>query len=55
MSPLRSSFLTPEERLANHKRGIKAAALVQRYGARFLSELYPHLNPIPYEAAAAME
>ncbi|HOB98963.1 MAG TPA: hypothetical protein PKM43_09490 [Verrucomicrobiota bacterium] len=49
------SELTPEERFANHKQGIKAAAVVQRYGIRLLPELYAHLNPMPYEAAAQME
>ena len=49
------SGLTPEERFANHKQGIKAAAVVQRYGLRLLPELYAHLNPMPYEAAAQME
>jgi hypothetical protein len=49
------SGLTPEERFANHKRGVKAAAVVQRYGVRLLPELYAHLNPMPYAAAAAME
>ena len=47
--------LTPEERFANHKRGVKAAAVVQRYGVRLLPELYAHLNPMPFEAAARME
>ena len=47
--------LTPEERFANHKRGIKAAAVVQRYGVRLLPELYADLNPMPFEAAAQME
>jgi hypothetical protein len=47
--------LTPEERFANHKAGIKDASLVKRYGIRLLSELYQHLNPMPYEAAATME
>ena len=47
--------LTPEERLANHKAGIKAASVVKRYGLRLLPELYTHLNPMPYEAAARME
>ena len=37
--------LTPEERFANHKAGIKAAAVVTRYGIRLLPELYTHLNP----------
>lgn len=47
--------LTPEERFANHKAGIKAAAIVTRYGIRLLPELYAHLNPMPFEAAAEME
>jgi predicted GIY-YIG superfamily endonuclease len=47
--------LTPEERFANHKSGIKAAAVVKRYGLRLLPELYEHLNPMPYEAATLME
>jgi hypothetical protein len=47
--------LTPEDRFANHKAGIKAASLVKRYGVHLLPELYEHLNPMPYEAAAQME
>jgi predicted GIY-YIG superfamily endonuclease len=47
--------LTPEERFANHKAGIKAASLVKRYGVRLLPELFEHLNPMPYEAAVQME
>ena len=47
--------LTPEERFANHKQGIKAAWAVTRYGIRLLPELYDHLNPMPYEAAVQME
>ncbi len=46
---------SPEERFANHKAGTKAASLVNRYGLRLLPELYEHLNPMPYEAAAQME
>ena len=49
------SGLTPDERFANHKNGIKAARLVKRYGVRLLPELYEHLNPMPFEAAARME
>ena len=49
------SGLTPEERFANHKAGIKAASVVTRFGIRLLPELYEHLNPMPYEAAAKME
>ena len=47
--------LSPEERFANHKAGIKDAALVKRYGIRLLPDLYAHLNPMPFEAAARME
>ena len=47
--------LSPERRLANHKKGVKAASLVKRYGIRLLPELYTHLNPMPCEAAAQME
>ena len=47
--------LTPEERFANHKAGIKDAWVVKRYGIRLLPELYAHLNPMPFEAAVQME
>lgn len=47
--------LDPKERFANHKTGIKAASVVKRYGIRLLPELYAHLNPMPFEAAAQME
>jgi hypothetical protein len=47
--------LTPEERFANHKLGIKCSSLVKQFGIRLLPELYKHLNPMPYEAAAQME
>lgn len=47
--------LTPQERFTNHKAGIKAASVVKRYGLRLLPELYRHLNPMPYDAAAEME
>jgi hypothetical protein len=49
------SGLSPEERFANHKAGIKDASVVKRYGIRLLPELYAHLNPMPYEATAQME
>jgi hypothetical protein len=47
--------LEPQTRFANHKTGIKAASVVKRYGVRLLPELYEHLNPMPFEAAAQME
>src|SRR6266704_1018902 len=36
--------LTPEERFANHKQGIKSSSLVRRFGIRLLPKLYEHLN-----------
>jgi hypothetical protein len=47
--------LTPPQRFANHKAGIKAARIVQRYGVRLLPELYEVFNPMPFDAAAQME
>jgi hypothetical protein len=47
--------LLPEERFWNHKNGEKAARLVTRYGIKLLPELFAHLNPMPFEAAAQME
>jgi len=47
--------LSPEERFANHKAGIKASYYPKRYGIRLLPELYAHLNPMPFAAAAQME
>ena len=47
--------LQPEERFWNHKNGEKAARIVQRFGVRLLPELFAHLNPMPFEAAAQME
>jgi hypothetical protein len=47
--------LTPEERFANHKSGIKDAWVVKRHGIRLLLELYAPLKPMPFEVAAQME
>ncbi len=47
--------LTPEERFANHKAGVKDAWVVNRHGIRLMPELFAHLNPMPYEAALEME
>ena len=47
--------LTPEERLANHKAGVKAARVVRRFGVRLVPTLYEHLNPMSYEHAVRME
>ena len=47
--------LSPEQRLANHKNGIKAAGVVRRFGVRLVPTLYEHLNPMPYAKAVRME
>jgi len=47
--------LAPEERFTNHQQGIKSSLYVKRYGIRLVPELYAHLNPMPYAAAAQME
>ena len=44
-----------EHRFENHKNGYKSAWVVRKYGVHLLSELYEHLNPMPFEAAAQME
>jgi hypothetical protein len=47
--------LTPEERFARHKAGIRANKFVQRFGVRLLPKLYAYANPMPYDAARDME
>jgi len=47
--------LTPEERFARHKAGIRANRYVQRFGLRLLPKLYAYANPMPYQAAREME
>ena len=47
--------LTPDARFRNHKRGIKAARVVRKFGERLVPKLYAHLNPMPYAKAKAME
>jgi len=47
--------LPVEERFENHKAGYKSAWVVEKYGVRLLPEMYEHLNPMPFEAAARME
>lgn len=47
--------LSPEQRLANHKAGIKAARVVRKYGVRLVPLLYEHLNPMSFENAVRME
>ena len=47
--------LPVEHRFENHRNGYKSARMVQRHGVKLLPELFEHLNPMPYEAAAQME
>lgn len=47
--------LPVEHRFENHKAGYKSAWVVEKYGVRLMPELYEHLNPMPFEAAAQME
>jgi hypothetical protein len=47
--------LSPEERFENHKRGIKAARVVKKFGERLVPRLYAHLNPMPFARARDME
>jgi hypothetical protein len=47
--------LDPDLRFDRHKAGIKANGFVRDHGLRLLPQLYERLNPMPYEAARAME
>ena len=47
--------LTPEQRFANHKAGIKSASVVRRFGERLVPVLYEHLNPLSYQDALRLE
>ena len=47
--------LSPEERFANHKAGLKSAWVVRRFGIRLVPGLYEWLNPMPFDAAVQME
>ncbi|MDQ3622981.1 MAG: hypothetical protein M3463_10900 [Verrucomicrobiota bacterium] len=47
--------LPVEHRFENHKHGYKSAWVVEKYGLRLMPELFEHLNPMPFTAAAQME
>ncbi len=47
--------LSPDQRFARHKAGIKSNRYVQRYGLRLRPDLYACFNPMPFEAAQEME
>jgi hypothetical protein len=47
--------LPVDHRFENHRNGYKSARVVEKYGLKLLPELFEHLNPMPFEAAAQME
>ena len=47
--------LNPDLRLDRHKAGIQANRFVERYGLHLVPALYAMYNPMPYQAALAME
>ena len=47
--------LDPDTRFDNHKAGIKGNVFVKQYGLRLMTELFEHLNPMPYGDAQYME
>ena len=47
--------LPVDHRFENHKAGYKSAWVVEKYDIRLMPEIYEHLNPMPFEAAAQME
>ena len=47
--------LPPEVRFQNHKRGIKSARVVTKYGEHLVPKLYAHLNPMSFAKAQEME
>ncbi len=47
--------LPVEHRFQNHLNGYKSSWVVEKYGLRLLPELFSHLNPMPFTAAAEME
>ena len=47
--------LTPEERLANHKRGYKSASVVTRCGVGLAYEWFEGIPAMPYDEAALTE
>jgi hypothetical protein len=47
--------IPPAERFANHKRGYKAARVVQKYGVALAPEWYEDIPPMPYKEAALAE
>ncbi len=47
--------LSPEERFADHRAGVKSSGLVHRFGRRLRPDLYEGLNPMTFREAERME
>lgn len=47
--------LPVEERFANHKRGVKSATVVRKYGIALAPEWYEDIPAMPYEEAVLAE
>ena len=47
--------LDPDVRFDNHKAGIRSNKYVTRFGIRLMTEIFEHLNPMPYGDAQYME
>jgi hypothetical protein len=47
--------LDPDVRFDNHKAGIRSNKYVTRFGIRLMTEMFEHLNPMPYGDAQYME
>ena len=47
--------LSPEERFRNHCSGLKSNKYAHKFGMHLLSDLFHHLNPLPYKEAATTE
>jgi len=47
--------LSPQERFANHKAGVRAASVVRRYGVELAYEWFDDIPPMTYADAALCE
>ncbi|MDE2337448.1 MAG: hypothetical protein KGL10_09065 [Alphaproteobacteria bacterium] len=50
-----STGLSPYERFLNHKDGYKSNRYAEKFGLHLRPDLFAVYNPMPYEAALAME
>lgn len=47
--------LTPAERFANHKAGVKCSHIVRDFGVRLAPEFYEHIHAMTWKDAVAKE